>query len=257
MRNLNRKQTQNGRPDYNKPRGGIVFYVRALLEGCALVALIDYLFYRRLIVLPVLAPLPVLWLIHRLREEKKARLRQLNYDFREALSSLAVSLRAGSAVERAFSEAEANLRSVVGDHDLTREFAYMNEQIRLKTPPEELMTELALRTGVEDLMDFAAVFSSVKRLGGSMVDIITKAARIISDKIDVEREIEAAVAAKSFEQKIMAAAPVFFILYLQLSSPGFLDVLYTSLFGALLMTGCLAIYAAAIILGKRIVTIEV
>ena len=80
---------------------------------------------------------------------------------------------------------------------------------------------------------------------------------VCSDKIDVEREIEAAVAAKSFEQKIMAAAPVFFILYLQLSSPGFLDVLYTSLFGALLMTGCLAVYAAAIILGKRIVTIEV
>ena len=106
-------------------------------------------------------------------------------------------------------------------------------------------------------MDFAAVFISAKRLGGPMVEIITRAARIISDKIDVEREIEAAVAAKSFEQKIMAATPALFIVYLQLSSPGFLTVLYTSSFGTILMTACLIGYAAAIWLGHRIVAIEV
>jgi len=191
------------------------------------------------------------------RAEKKARLKKLTYDFREALDSLAVSLRAGSAVERAFEEAEANLRAVLGESDLTREFAYINEQIRLQVPPESLLTDLARRTGAEDVMDFAAVFASARRLGGPMAEIIVRAARIISDKIDVEREIETAVAAKSFEQKIMAATPALFIVYLQMSSPGFLTVLYTSLFGRILMSGCLAGYAAAIWLGHRIVAIEV
>ena len=90
-----------------------------------------------------------------------------------------------------------------------------------------------------------------------MAEIMTRAAQIISDKIDVEREIASAVAAKSFEQKIMAVTPALFILYMQLSSPGFLTVLYTSAFGAILMTVCLVVYIAAVWLGRRIVSIEV
>ena len=244
-------------PDYSRPEGGFRFYARGFAEGCLIAAAVNYLFYRRLIVFLFMAPLPFLWLRYRLKEQKKARLKQLNYDFREALDSLTVSLRAGSAVERAFEETEANLRSQIGERDLTREFAYMNDQIRLKVPAEDLMLELGGKTGIEDITDFAAVFASAKRLGGPMADIMTRAAQIISDKIDVEREIASAVAAKSFEQKIMSVTPAFFIVYMQLSSPGFLSVLYTSLFGAILMTACLAGYIAAIWLGRRIVTIEV
>ena len=252
-----RMSERGDRPDYTRPARGWRFAAQTLLEGAGLAAAIDWLFYSRWEALIALTPVAFLWFRYRLKAERKARLKKLNIDFREALDSLIVSLRAGRSVERAFLETEEALRASIGEADLTREFHYMNGQIRVQASPEALIEELAERTGLEDIRNFAAVFRSARRMGGSMVGIMASAARVIGDKIDVEREIEAAVAAKSFEQKIMAGMPALFIVYMRLTSPGFLDVLYTTAFGAILMTVCLAAYIGAVALGRRIVTIEV
>ena len=74
---------------------------------------------------------------------------------------------------------------------------------------------------------------------------------------DVKKEIEATLAAKKSEQMIMSLKPVGIILYLQMTSPGFLSVLYGNPFGIAAMSICLVIYAAAYWLGRRIVDIEV
>ena len=55
----------------------------------------------------------------------------------------------------------------------------------------------------------------------------------------------------------MSLMPAGIILYLQLASPGFLDILYGNPFGICAMTVCLAVYGAAYWMGKRIVEIEV
>ena len=87
----------------------------------------------------------------------------------------------------------------------------------------------------------------------NMMDIVAKN----NDKIDVKKEIEATLAAKKSEQMIMSLMPVGIILYLQMTSPGFLSVLYGNPFGIAAMSICLVIYAAAYWLGRRIVDIEV
>ena len=75
--------------------------------------------------------------------------------------------------------------------------------------------------------------------------------------LDVKKEIEATLAAKKSEQMIMSLMPAGIILYLQLASPGFLDILYGNPFGICAMTVCLTVYGAAYWMGKRIVEIEV
>ena len=71
------------------------------------------------------------------------------------------------------------------------------------------------------------------------------------------RPIESAVASKRYEQTLMSFLPCGILLYLQLISPGFLEVLYTTALGAGVMTVCLAIYIAAVLWGRRIVDIRV
>ena len=80
---------------------------------------------------------------------------------------------------------------------------------------------------------------------------------LMGDKIDVKKEIETTLAAKKSEQAIMSLMPAGIILYLQVSSPGFLSVLYGNPFGICAMTVCLGIYAAAYWMGRKIVDIEV
>ena len=74
---------------------------------------------------------------------------------------------------------------------------------------------------------------------------------------EVKKEIEATVAAKKMEQVIMSMMPFGIILYMQLTSPGFLQILYGNVFGAVTMSLCLGIYFLAYWMGCRIVDIEV
>ena len=90
-----------------------------------------------------------------------------------------------------------------------------------------------------------------------MGKVIQKVARMLGDRIDVKKEIEATLSAKKSEQFIMSLMPAGIILYLRLSSPGFLDVLYGNPFGICAMTVCLVIYGGAYWMGRKIVDIEV
>ena len=90
-----------------------------------------------------------------------------------------------------------------------------------------------------------------------MDKVIQTSARMLGDKIEVKKEIEATLAAKKAEQMIMSLMPAGIILYLQLTSPGFLEVLYGNLFGICAMSVCLGVYVLSYWMGRRIVAIQV
>ena len=145
----------------------------------------------------------------------------------------------------------------VSERDRYREGVSLQTQLRVSVPVEELLLSLGDRSGIEDVENFAAVFYTAKRTGGDMNRIIQTSARMLGDKIDVRKEIETTLAAKKAEQMIMSLMPAGIILYLKLTSPGFLSVLYGNLFGMCAMTLCLGIYVLSYWLGRRIVDIEV
>lgn len=203
-------------------------------------------------------PVAFLFLKWKRKQYIRDRKRILNYQFRDALNSISVAVQAGYSAENAVSAcAEDMERLYPPDADIVREFRYMDGQRRISVPVEELFLNLGERTGIEDIENFASVFSAAKRSGGDMDKVIQTSARMIGDRIDVKKEIEATLAAKKTEQMIMSLMPAGIILYLQLTSPGFLQVLYGNAFGVCAMTACLGIYILSYWLGKKIVDIEV
>ena len=90
-----------------------------------------------------------------------------------------------------------------------------------------------------------------------MRETIQNCVRIMEDKIDVKKEIDAMLAARKMEQNIMSFMPIGIILYMRMTSPGFMDMLYHNAAGVCIMTICLCCYAVAFIWGRRIVEIEV
>ena len=189
-----------------------------------------------------------------IRERKKL----LNYQFKDALNGLSVAVQAGYSAENAVLACTRDLeRLYPEDSDIVREFRYIESQQKVSVPVEELFLNFGERCHIEDIENFAAVFSTAKRSGGDMDKIIQTSARMLGDKIDVKKEIEATLAAKKAEQMIMSMMPAGIILYLQLTSPGFLEVLYGNLFGICAMTACLGIYLLSWWMGRRIVDIEV
>ena len=249
---------KTARVDYRSYQFSRKEYAQLALLYAALLSAVVWLFYSRALVLLAAAPLYPYYIRYMRRRRAAARQKRLGFDFHTALNSLSVSLRAGRSVENAFPEAARDLRDTVGpEADITREFLWISQQIRVSVPMETVLFDFAGRSGVEDIENFAAVFSAAKRMGGDMAGILRSAAEAIEGRIDVEREIETTLAAKRMEQKIMTAMPAMIIVYMRLASPGFLDVMYTTALGALVMTACLAVYGAAVWWSGKIVDIQV
>ncbi len=193
-----------------------------------------------------------------LREVKKSLAEKRRYEFslefREAILSVQASLVAGYSVENAFIEAARVMENMYGESIITKEFRILTRRLRSNEALEKILSDLAERSGIEDIGDFAGVFSAAKRSGGDYIRIIRRAVDSISDKMDVRRDIRTAISSKRYENRIMEAVPFGIIIYLNISSSEFLSPLYHNIRGAAVMTACLGLYGAGFALAEHIMS---
>lgn len=219
---------------------------------------ITYLFYKNIVVFLFLLPAMPLFLKRQKSRLLIRRQKELSLQFRDAIMAVAASLSAGYSVENAFIEAGKDLNNLYGkDSSIVMEFSYLTGRLSANETLEGILMDLANRSGVEDIRDFADVFVTAKRSGGDLVSIIRRSAYHIGDKIEVKRDIETLMSAKKMEQRIMSAIPFLIIIYMSVNSPGFLNPLYHNIAGAAVMTVCLLMYLLALFLAEKIISIEV
>ena len=246
------------RRDYDSYHFSPKELTRYLCMGIALCAGIDYLFYQIPWLMVFCLPACIGILKWENKECIRRRRKKVNEQFRDALNALNVAIQAGYSVENAVIACVRDLEKLYPpDADILEEFRFIENQLYLSVPVEELFLDLGRRTGIEDIRNFGAVFQTAKRTGGDMSAVIQKVSRMLGDKIDVQKEIQAVIAAKKYEQTIMSLMPAGIILYLRLASPGFLDVLYGNAFGILAMSACLAVYGLSWWMGHRIIDLQV
>lgn len=227
-------------------------------KGFLQAALLLGLFYRNMGVMVIGGGI---FGIFNLALERKRHRRQQKYEmtlqFRSGLQGISSALSAGYSIENSFKEARRDLVLLYGeDALLAREFLWIERQLALNQPLENLLFAFGNRWDTEDILHFAQVFQTAKRGGGDLIAITRRTAEKISEKIEVKREIHAMIAGKRLEGKVMCLVPLGIIVYFWICSPGFLDCLYTSS-GRPVMTVLLLVYAAAYYWSGRLSDIEV
>lgn len=168
------------------------------------------------------------------------------------------AVRAGYSMEQGVTECRREMERLFGNgDDLVRELRYMESQMQVGVPVEQLFWNLGQRSGVEEIRNFGDIFLIARRSGGNLGKILGNLAEVLGEKIRVTGEIQVAIAGKKLEQLVMSMVPGVMILYMQVTSSGFLDVLYHNLPGVLVMTGCLGVYLFSFRMGRKIVRIQV
>ncbi len=120
------------------------------------------------------------------------------------------------------------------------ELKYMTRSMEeSRVTDEMILKDFAYRSGLEEIIHFADVYSTCRTTGANVNEMIAKAAEVIMDKMTIDREIKAITAQKKVEAKIISSMPVFILVFLNLASPGYLDSLYHTLAGRLIMTAAL------------------
>ena len=86
--------------------------------------------------------------------------------------------------------------------------------------------------------------------------MIAQTAEIIGEKIRIREDILTVTASRRLEIKVMCSVPILIVLYLDLTSPGYFEVLYTTFVGRMIMTVCLVTYLASMWLAKTLLEIS-
>ena len=209
-----------------------------LAAAAGMTCMISWLFYRSVYALALFVPM--LFLTRRLFSgyflaKQKS---ELLYQFGEMLQMIAASLKAGYSMENAFLQAWKEYVRLYGEKSLiAQEFCAICHQLQFNEHLEQLVDDLAQRSGVEEIISFSQVFSFAKRGGGDMMKIFQSTVEKIRQKSDV--------------------VPFGILLYVGLTSPEFLAPLYGNLLGAAVMTVCLLVYAGAFLLAEKILNIRI
>ena len=227
-------------------------------EWLGLCILVGWLFYHSAYAIIILFAFIKFFFDDKKKILNGKRRKELNLQFKDAISSLSNALAAGYSVENAFTESYDELGLIYPkDAFIMIELYHIMRKLEMNETIESLLGDLAKRSKDEDIKSFTEVFSIAKRSGGDFLSIIDMTVNSITGKIEVKREIDVLLANKRLEQKIMNIIPMFIILYIRITSREYFNILYHNMFGITVMTICLSIYLIAYCLGRKIVDVEV
>ncbi len=215
--------------------------------------LFSFFFYRS-----AWALLPMLMVgglfVHEGQNKRKNRQQKVQLEqFKECVLAVLGVLKAGYAVENAFEESIADMEVMYGkDCWIVEEIKVLCRGVHNNKTLEEMLWEMAGRSDLEEIGEFAEVFVIAKRSSGNIPQTIELYSKIITDKLELDAELETLLAAKRLEQKVMNVMPFVIVLYLEYSNPGYFDMMYHNWLGVLIMTGCLVVYLVAYMLSEHI-----
>ena len=191
----------------------------------------------------------------RIRRRKGEQEREeLTAQFRECILAVGALLGAGYSVENAFLECEQDMALMYGkDALICGELRMVRRGLHINVSLEELLADFGERSGCEEIVQFAEIFSIAKRSGGNLAEIIRSSAELISRKAELKQEVDTLLSGKKMELNIMKIMPFAILAYIGAANPGYFDILYDNLYGRLIMTGCLAAYIGANVLGELVI----
>lgn len=216
------------------------------------------LFYDTLYV-GVILFVPSYYLIRQtyIKSKKKKWKKEFENQFEEALSGLASALQTGYSVENAFFEVKRQLELIYSkDAYIIKELHVICHGLSVNIPIEKLVNDMAVRTGVPAVSEFAEVLRIAKKGGGNFIEVTKQHANILHDKRQVINEIETVVSAKKYESIVMNVMPAGMLMYLRLTSGQFVGALYSGIISRIVMTALLCLYVVTIALGRYITNFE-
>ena len=136
-------------------------------------AMVTYIFYKSILAFFIMLPFGMVFFQRKKQEADKRRKAELSGQFRESIIAVSAALNAGYSVENAFIETYHDMVQMYGKEALiSQEFLIIKERLKSNETIEKILADFAAKYDIEDIYDFADVFSAAKRSGGDMIKII-------------------------------------------------------------------------------------
>lgn len=186
-----------------------------------------------------------------------SRKKKLRTQFIDLLDSLATSISSGKNVPNAFIAAREDLLvQYQPDAYIVQEVDNIISGIQNNIDVSSMLINFGERSGIQDIRTFGRVFETAYSKGANLKDVVRNSHMILSNKCEIEVEIETKVASNKNEQNIMLIMPVILILMIKMAGSDFASN-FTTPTGILCTTIAVGTFVAAYFLGRKILNIEV
>lgn len=172
--------------------------------------------------------------------------------FPDVLDLLAAALESGSSIQQ-------SLEVVVSEasEPAASEFARVLSATRLGAPLVDALKAMSTRLGSRDLTWTVQAIVVQQRTGGRLADILRTVGEFMRAREEVRRELRALVAEGKLSAYILGALPFAVAGFLLLTNPDYLDPLFSTLPGLVMVVGASVMMVIGFFVMSRIIRIEV
>lgn len=242
-------------PDIYRPDKSWI--VLTILKALALCLLLGIIFYDKWYACLLLTPCGIMmW-----HEEKRKYLytikKRIKEDFIDFVYYVSSCLEAGYSLEGAFVQGIRQYEESPGESVILDRLKIIANGMTYTCSLEQQLIDFGKDCGIKEIRDLGEAIALSKRYGGNIIRVIKSAEGEYRDKCLVEKEIATLIAAKRLEGKIMLLSPIMIILYMRFINKAYMEILYYSLPGRLVMTFGVFVIAVSALWINKIVRIEV
>ena len=170
----------------------------------------------------------------------------------DTLQLLAGSLSAGYSLPQAV---DTVVRE--GNDPMAAEFNRALVEARLGVPVEEALDNIADRMSSQDFHWVVLAIRVQREVGGNLAEVLTNVAATLRERERLRRQVQVLSAEGRLSAVIIALIPILFALFLVLARPTYLEPLYTTAIGGLMLGFGVLMLVVGIFWLRRVVRVEV
>ena len=114
---------------------------------------------------------------------------EFRVQFKDSIQIMAGALKAGYSAENAIRETCHDLKPMYkSESRIIKEYEIMIRKLKIHIPVGQVLSEFAENVEQEDVDNFVTVFTTAQKSGGDSIVIIKDAVKVISEKMETEKE---------------------------------------------------------------------
>lgn len=183
---------------------------------------------------------------------KARRIKKFQAQLPEGLDLIARSLKAGHAFTSGMKLAADEFPDPLGT-----EFHNTLEEINFGVSTQQALRDLAKRIDCPEIKYFTVAVILQRETGGNLAELLEELAHLMRKKVKFEGKVKSLAAEGKLTAIILVIVPFLMALYLELNTPGYLEVFFTHPIGKILLISFSTLMIIGIIVLKKMVDIKV
>jgi tight adherence protein B len=182
----------------------------------------------------------------------KRRAGKLDEQLVDAMMLMAGGLRAGYSFLQG---AEAVVREL--DNPIRQEFGTLLQDLRVGVQMEEALASLSRRTGSEEFDMMVTAVLVQRQSGGNLAEILETIAHTIRERMRIRREVQTLTAQERWSAYLVGSLPIVAFTFLTFVNPAYLDLLFATDTGRMLLAGSIGLEVLGFFIIRRIIDIRI